>query len=69
MTHVSETLAALSEGLCTEGHELTPVYLHGVPQASCFNCGCSWLVDENGQLGGCACVPGDHTCGERDAGP
>ena len=62
---LSAALAALSEGFCPYGHQGTPVTLHGERQLACYTCGCSWILNWNGtgQIGGCACVPGDHSCG------
>jgi len=59
-------VAALSEGFCPEYHHpVVPVILHGGPQRACYACCCSWSLNYQGQgIGGCACVPGNHTCGE-----
>jgi hypothetical protein len=63
------TSPAITEGFCPYGHgPLEVVELHGKPHGACRPCGCSWRVQDHPVWGrcvwGCACVPGDHTCGE-----
>lgn len=54
----------VSEGFCPYGHgPLAVAELHGELAGACAQCECSWQLT-GGQVWGCACIPGLHTCGE-----